>query len=77
MTGKIWFKSIWVQLMSDPSVFNGSVLIHFSRSGLLEARRVMDTISNFEDKVVFKGVALVGPVKRIAQWIVEVRWQVG
>jgi len=62
--GKFWSSSIWVQLMSDLSVFNALILIHFSSKlkGLLAARRVVETISNLEDKVVFKAVALIGPM---------------
>jgi hypothetical protein len=67
--GKFWSSSIWVQLMSDLSVFNDLILIHFSSKlkGLLATRRVIETISNLEDKVVFKAVALIGPVMIKAQ----------
>jgi hypothetical protein len=52
-----------------PSVFNDLILIHFSSKlkGLLATRRVIETISNLEDKVVFKAVALIGPVMIKAQ----------
>jgi hypothetical protein len=79
--GKFWSSSIWVQvqLMSNLSVFNGLNLIHFSSKlkGLLAERRVIETISNLEDKVVFKAVTMIRPVMIKTQIGEEmVSWQV-
>lgn len=65
--------------MSDLSVFNGLILVHFSSKlkGLLAATRVIETISNLENKVVLKAVALIGPVMIKAQIREQVvSWQV-
>jgi hypothetical protein len=59
--GKIWLKSIWVQIRFDLSVFNGSISRCFSSKWTdhLAAKRVIETTPNLEDKVVFKGVVLI------------------
>jgi hypothetical protein len=56
-----------VQLIPNPSVFGGSTPICFSRElkSLIAVRKVIETISNLEVKVVYKRVALIGPQLRI------------
>ena len=53
--GKFWSSSIWVQLISSISAFNGPIPICFSNKlkASPAARRVTETSSNLEDKVVF------------------------